>query len=538
MSTEMVAGQNRRELFRRGAFLAAAGAMLGGVKRAAAAAVESGANLYRSIGVKPLVNCKGTFTIITGSQTLPEVKRAMDEASRSYVQMDELMDGVGARLAELTGAEWGIVTAGCCAAITHFTSACLAGMNPERMQRLPDLTGLKSEVIIPEYSRNVYDHAVRMLGTKIIEVRDRAELEAAFNERTAMVYILGGPGDEGPLGTQVVSEIAKRHNVPVLVDAAAEVLTFPNVHLQRGATAVAYSGGKCIRGPQSAGLLLGEKNLLEAAWANSAPHHAFGRSLKVGKEEIMGMLAAVEMWKKRDHEAEWRQWESWINNIAASVKRIDGVTTRVDGPQGLSNRSPRLVIEWDGARLGITGTEVAKVLLDTEPRIVLGSANGRRPERMASMVSITPYMMMPGDDKVAAQRLYEVLSKPPKFEAPAIPQGEPVSIAGQWSLHMRYHRGEADHTLFLEQNGGDVVGTHRGEWVSGDLRGTVAANEVHFRSSQKIEGTRLSFEFSGTANGDSMSGTVDMGEYGPATWSAQRHTYRVPGGAIRPVKRA
>src|ERR1019366_2245680 len=183
------------------------------------------------------------------------------------------------------------------------------------------------------YSHNVYDHAIRMLGVKLVVVHDKAELEAAFNERTAMVYILAGPGDEGPLGTQVVSEIAKKHQVPVIVDAAAEVLTIPNVHLQRGATAVAYSGGKCIRGPQAAGLLLGEKNLLQAAWANSAPHHAFGRSLKVGKEEIMGMLAAVEAWPKRDHKAEWAAWEGWIDHIATSAKKVDGVTTSVIKPQ-------------------------------------------------------------------------------------------------------------------------------------------------------------------------------------------------------------
>src|SRR5581483_8237324 len=158
---------------------------------------------------------------ITGSQTLPQVKAAMDEASRAYVQMDELMDGVGKRLAELTEAPWGIVTAGCCAALTHFTAAAIAGTNPERMQRLPDLTGLKDEVIIPAYSRNVYDHAVRMLGVRIIEVRERSELEGAFNDRTAMIYILGGPGDDGPLGTRAVSEVARKRGVPVIVDAAA-----------------------------------------------------------------------------------------------------------------------------------------------------------------------------------------------------------------------------------------------------------------------------------------------------------------------------
>ncbi len=535
---EKLAGVSRRELFHRGGMLAAGGMLGVGATRATAAPTAASGQIYRAIGVRPVTNCRGTFTIITGSQTLPEVKIAMDEASRSYVQMDELMDGVGKRLAELTGAEWGIVTAGCCAALTHTTSAAVAGSNPERMQRLPDLTGLKNEVIIPEYSRNVYDHAIRMVGVKIVEVHDKAELEAAFNDRTAMVYILGGPGDEGPLGTQVVSEVAKRHGVPVIVDAAAEILTIPNVHLQRGATAVAYSGGKCIRGPQAAGLLLGEKNLLQAAWANSAPHHAFGRSLKVGKEEIMGMLAAVEAWPKRDHKAEWGKWESWIAVIADRAKQVDGVTTSVRQPEGLSNRSPVLRISWDGAKLGITGQELAKVLLDSEPRIVLGSANGSRPDRMSSSISITPYMMIPGDEKVAADRIYSVLSKPPKFENPAVPEGALANVGGQWELRIEFGRGSADHTLLIEQDGARLVGTHRGEWVRGDLSGTAAANQVRFRSSHKIEGTRLSYDFSGAVDGEKMSGTVNLGEYGEARWTAQRHKYQVPGGVVRPVKNA
>jgi L-seryl-tRNA(Ser) seleniumtransferase len=437
--------------------------------------------------------------------------------------MDELMDGVGKRLAEVTGAEWGIVTAGCCAAITNFTAATIAGSNPERMQRLPDLTGLKNEVIIPEYSRNVYDHAARMVGAKIITVKTPAELESAFNDRTAMVYILAGPGDEGPLGTQAVSAVAKRHNVPVLVDAAAEILTIPNVHLQRGATAVCYSGGKCIRGPQAAGLLLGDKNLLEAAWANSAPHHAFGRSLKVGKEEIMGMLAAVEMWPKRDHKAEWAKWDSWLDTIATRVKKIDGITTDVRQPEGLSNRSPQLRIMWDGAKLGITGQEVTKLLLDGEPRVVLAGGMGMRPDRMQSSVSITPYMMMPGDDKIVADRLYAALSKPPKFENPVVPSGAPAEVAGQWDVTIEYGRGSAVHTVVLEQDGTKLTGTHRGEYVQGNVTGAVAADTVHFRSSQRIEGTRLSYDFTGTAANGGMSGDVNLGEYGHARWSAKKH---------------
>jgi L-seryl-tRNA(Ser) seleniumtransferase len=449
-------GHSRRDLFRRGGLLAAAQALGGGVQKADASPLDVGPNLYRSIGVRPIINARGTFTIITGSQTLPEVKRAMDEASRGYVQMDELMEGVGKRLAEITGAEWGIVTAGCCAALTNCTAAAIAGFNPEKMQRLPDLRGMKNEVIIPKYSRNVYDHAIRMVGVKIVEVRDPSELESTFHDGTAMVYILGGPGDDGPLGTRVLSEVAKRRNVPVIVDAAAEILTLkPNVHLERGAAAVAYSGGKCIRGPQAAGLLLGEKKWLQAAWANSAPHHAFGRSLKVGKEEIMGMLAAVEMWVKRDHKEEWAQWEARLDHVAARVKGIDGVAAKIVQPsKDLSNRTPSLVIEWDGAKLGITGQEVHKLLGETEPRIILASGRGRRPDTMASSVSVVPYMLMPGEEKVVADRLYAVLSKPPKFENPSVPQGEPVAVGGVWDAHLEFGRGSETRPVRQERGVG------------------------------------------------------------------------------------
>lgn len=529
---QSLAGFSRRDLFRRGGLLAAGQAMGGGLAQEAnAEPLEIGPNLYRSIGVRPIINARGTFTIITGSQTLPEVKRAMDEASRSYVQMDELMEGVGNRLAQLTGAEWGIVTAGCCAALTHCTAAAIAGFNPERMQRLPDLTGLKSEVIIPAYSRNVYDHAIRMLGVKIVDVHDKSELEPAFSDRTAMVYILGGPGDDGPLGTRVMAEAARRRNVPVIVDAAAEILTLkPNVHLERGASAVAYSGGKCIRGPQAAGLLLGEKAWLQAAWANSAPHHAFGRSLKVGKEEIMGMLAAVEMWVKRDHQAEWHQWEAWLDTISGSVKRVDGVTAQVTQPSAdLSNRSPRLTIRWDGAKLGITGQEVAKLLADTDPRIIVAQGTGTRPGSMASSVSIIPYMLIAGEEKIVAERLYSALSKPPKFESPAKPpEGQPVPVSGQWEARLEFGRGSANHTLMLEQDGAKLQGTHHTEFYAADLNGTVMADTIRFQSSWQIQGQRLSYVFSGTVDGDKMAGTVNMGEYGETSWTALRHKYPQP----------
>lgn len=514
-------GTSRRDLLK----ATAAATALGTPMLSSAATTDSTGDIYRAIGVRPLINCKGTFTIISGSQSLPEVKRAMDEASRSYVDLDELMEAVGKRLAALTGADWGIVTAGCAAAMTHATSACLAGGNPEKMQRLPNLHGMRTEVVIPAYSRNEYDHAIRMLGVKMIEVSDPSKLDAAFTDQTAMAYILAGPGDDGPLGTQAVCQAARRRGVPVLVDAAAEILTIPNVHLQRGATLVAYSGGKCLRGPQCAGILLGEKSLLKAAWLNSAPHHAFGRSLKVGKEEIMGMLTAVEMWTKRDHKREWAQWESWLGRIAEKVRTVDGVTTRVEQPDSLSNHAPTLQIEWDGARLGITGQELARHLLDTEPRIILGGSTGMRPNAMMSSVGIMPYMMMPGDDKIAAERLHAVLSAPPKFDAPPQPSGMPAMVTGVWDVELEFLRGSTQHSLIIEQSGTSLVGSHRGEYISGNLHGSVQGDLVHFRSRQRYEGTHLSYDFSGHVVGDLMSGTVALAEYGEAKWTAKRHKY-------------
>ena len=516
----------RRSLFQR-AGLAATAAMLPAGRGAAAAPATSGlqlgSSLYESIGVTPLVNCRGTFTIITGSLTLPEVKSAMDEASRHYVQMDELMDAVGRRLAELTKAEWGIVTAGCAAALTHATSACIAGADPEKMQRLPKLAGLRNEVIIPKHSRNVYDHAVRMLGVDIIEVDSAEQLESAFGPKTAMVMIMASPrAENGPLSTENICKAARAKSVPVIVDAAAEFLTIPNKHLGLGASMVAYSGGKCIRGPQSAGLLLGQKDLLQAAWLNSAPHHAFGRSLKAGKEEIMGMLAAVETWVKRDHKAEWAQWEAWLNYIGERATSVPGVTTEILQPEDLSNHAPRLRVKWDGAALGITGREVEDILLKGKPRIVIGGSTGSRPDDMASSVTIMPYMMMPDDHKIAAAALRAVLSKPPKMENPVRPTGEPASIAGHWDVHIDYLLGSSSHKLVIEQAANRITGTHAGETLTGNLRGSIYGNEARFHSSHKIQGTSIGYEFTGKASGDSMTGTVAMGEYGQARWTATR----------------
>src|SRR5687767_6026677 len=414
-------GVTRRELFQVGNALALPmlfGSAASLTAAGAAGPLVAGPQIYQSIGVEPVINCRGTFTIIGGSVELPEVRAAMDHAARHFVQIDELAEAVGRRFSEVTGAEWGMVSAGCAAGMKHVTAACVTGGNPEKLVRIPDLTGLdKTEVVVPRSSRNSYDHAIRNVGVTMVTVETIEELENALNPRTAMIYLLAdnGPGS-GPMALEAIARIAQPKNIPILVDAAAEVLTIPSVHLQRGATIVAYSGGKAIRGPQCAGLLLGRKDILMSAWQASSPHHGPGRDNKVGREETLGMLAAVEAWVKRDHDADWKKWLSWLDNISKRVSTVVCVKTSVREPTELSNKSHAVTIMWDPAQLNITGEEVAEELARTKPRIALssgGGGGGRGSEAPpgTTSITVTAWMMQPGDDKVVAERIYGVLSK-------------------------------------------------------------------------------------------------------------------------------
>jgi uncharacterized pyridoxal phosphate-dependent enzyme len=521
---------SRRKFVQRSVMAGAATSLLpaaGNAAKASPVSVPVGPNIYEQIGVRPIVNAKGTYTIISGSLSLPEVKQAMEEASHHYVQMDELMAAVGARLAAITGAEWGIVTAGCAAAIAGATAASICGTDPEKSQKMPYLAkgGLKSQVIIPKHSRNPYDIGSRLLGVELVEVETPEQFEAEMGPQTAMIYVLSSPAAaSGPLSIANICQAAKRRNIPVFVDAAAEELTIPNIHLAAGATFVGYSGGKCMRGPQCAGLLLGPKELCQAAWFQAAPHHNVGRSMKVGKEEIMGMLTAVEMWTKRDHKAEWNTWKDWLANIEAKVKPLPSVTTEYLMPEDLSNHAPRLLIKWDANALNITGDELAKTLDAGTPRIQFNASSGTRPDHMESSITIMPYMMMPGDDKIVADALFAALSHPPKFSAPEIPQGAPANIAGIWKVQMKYLCGEGSQRFLLEQKDGEVTGVHQGEIYVGNLTGKVNAQQVSFRSMMPVGGNDITYTFSGTADGNSMSGAVGMGEYGHAQWLATRDT--------------
>jgi len=376
-------------------------------------------------------------------------------------------------------------------------------------------------VVMPRPSRNVYDHAIRMLGVTMITPQTREEFLASLRPSTAMVALLGEALSQHPMTIEEMASAAHARSIPVIVDAAAERLTIPDVYLTKGADMVAYSGGKCLRGPQCAGLLLGRKDLLQAAWINSAPHHAFGRSMKVGKEEIMGMLAAVEAWTRRDHQAEWKQWEGWLETIRGGVSSVPTVRSEITPPTGPSNVTPSLRVYWNAAKVGLTGGQLAAALDAGRPRITLTGSDAVNAQGETSL-SINPYMMMPGEDAIVARRLHEVLTNPPKVEPPDESPAA-IQVSGRWDADLSFDRGQARHTLFLEQSGERLVGTHRGEFLSGDLRGTVHGDRVRCRSSHRYEGTSIGYGCEATLSGGVLTGVVDLGEYGQARFTAKRH---------------
>jgi L-seryl-tRNA(Ser) seleniumtransferase len=528
---------SRRDLFRRTGLIAAGPALLSGPRPASAAVpatagkLQLNPDIYRSIGVRPLINCRGTLTVISGSLELPEVRAAVDFAGQHHVALDELMEGAARRLAEITGAEWALISAGCAAGIAHTTAACVTGGNPDLHVRIPDLSGFaKDEVVIPKASRNEYDQAIRSVGVRIVEVGDAAEYEAALGPKVAMVYIMtGNRMESGPFTYDAVYSIAKKKNIPVFTDAAAEMLTIPNTYLQKGSTFVGYSGGKCLRGPQCSGVILGRKDLLQAAWVSSAPHHGHGRTMKIGKEEIMGLLAAVEMWAQRDHKKEDEVWTGWMQSIADRVTKIEGVTATVRQPRGINNHSPGLSINWDPAKLGITGEQVSNILWTTEPRVALGGAGGgggRGGAANQTGISITAYMMMPGDVDIVANRIHEILSAKRPSWSPEVPKTPAADLSGRWDVRIDFAAGSADHTLHVKQQGNRLVGTHQGDFVARDFAGSISGPDVRIASSVgEVHGAALSYTFTGKLEGDKMSGTLNMGEYLDAKWTASRHSF-------------
>jgi L-seryl-tRNA(Ser) seleniumtransferase len=360
---------------------------------------------FAELGVKPFINAAGTYTTLTASLMPHEVMNAMNYASRHYVRLTELQDAVGRRIAELAGCEAAMVTSGAAGALTVGTAACLTGKDQQKILRLPDLTGMKSEVLVQKSHRYGYDHAVRACGVRMVEVVAAEEAEAAISDKTAMMLFFNDAEPRGQISQADWIALGRKRGVPVFNDAAADVPPLENLskYLKMGCDLVTFSGGKGICGPQSAGLLLGRKDLIEAARLNTSPYSdSIARGQKVNKEELLGMLVALEIYVNKDHAAEWKEWERRAAVIAGAATKVKSVTHEVVIPE-IANHVPHLKLRWDPSQIRLTPPEAMRKLREGEPSIEACPMTNR--EALAFGV----WMMQPGDAEVVAARVVELL---------------------------------------------------------------------------------------------------------------------------------
>ena len=391
-------------------------ALPGGTRLLAALAAKSTAEsrqVYTRLGLRTIFNASGTYTHLGGSLMPPEVLEAMDDAARHYVPLRELTKATGERIAQLAGNEGALVTTGAAGAIFVGTCACIAGDDPDKAKRLPFTDGMKNEVVVQKLHNYGWTRQCEAAGARMVEVEYKDQLERAINGKTAMIYFLiadkhfGKYRDmlEAPGGKITLEEcvaVSKATRVPLLVDAAAELPPTGNLatYTKLGVDLVAFSGGKGLRGPQNAGLLLGRKDLTDIAATFQSPYSGIGRDLKISKETMIGMVAAVERYMKVDHKAEMDYWKSQVDYVKGVVEKVPGVETGYV-PAHITNHVPRLWIKWDEKAWNFTREDCFQALQAGEPSIVA--------LRTPLGVTFVPWMMVPGEEKIVAQRLREVL---------------------------------------------------------------------------------------------------------------------------------
>jgi uncharacterized pyridoxal phosphate-dependent enzyme len=376
------------------------------------------ANVYQRIGVRPFINARGTWTYLSGSLMLPEVRQAMEVAARQFVDMFELQRAVGKRLAALSGAESAMITSGSAGAMAAATAACIAGSDPAKIWQLPDTTGLKHEVVMLG-GRIAFDNALRLAGGKLVLAQTLEELPSALNEKTAMVYTTWR---DDRLSRAL--EVTRRAKIPLLLDDAAGIPPLDNLsrYAKMGVDLYCFSGGKGLRGPQCAGVLLGRKDLIDAALANSNPWEgAVCRPMKAGKEEIIGMLTAIETWQKIDINSLNRDWNAKVQRIAKVVETVPGVTTKIYVPEE-GNSYPTLRVMWDEQGFGLTvaqcdqqlraGEPRIEVLTNNNPSMVAAVSEGEDPKHEApkNQLEIVSMTLQTGEDLMVARRLREILN--------------------------------------------------------------------------------------------------------------------------------
>ncbi len=360
-------------------------------------------NYFKELGVRTFINAAGTYTSMTGSLMPAEVSDAIKYATGDYVNLDELQDRVGERIAELVQCEYATVTTGAASAITFGIAGVLTGLDESKVAQIPNLTGLKSEVIMQKSHEIGYAHALKNCGVKIVFVETRKELERAINDQTALLWFLNAHNFKGQIRDEEWVEVGRKHGIPTFNDCAADVPPVENLwkYTKMGFDLVCFSGGKGIRGPQSAGLLLGKRDLIKAARLHAPPRgNTVGRGMKVNKEEILGMLVALELYLNKDHEKEWKLWEAQIKLIHDAAIAVKGVEPTIHVPE-VANHVPSLKLRWDQKAIKITPDGLREQLRTGHPSIeTVGDKE---------YVGITTWMLQPGQERTVAKRIQEIL---------------------------------------------------------------------------------------------------------------------------------
>ena len=416
---------SRRKLLHKGGCGVLAGAVgvcaspaLRASEPASAATPVQGVDYYQKLGVAPFINAAGTYTVFSASTMPDEVQAAIALASRQPVNILELRDAAGEYLAKRLKCEGALVTAGAAASLTLGTAACITLGNKTAILNIPtDMSGLKNEVIVQKAHRYDYDHAIRNCGTRYVEVETLDEYERAFTDKTVMTLFFNA-AEGGKISREDWIRVAHKHNIPCFNDAAADVPPISNLwnYTQMGFDLVTFSGGKGLRGPQCTGLLLGRKDLIAAAKANNSPNsNTIGRGLKVAKEEIVGLVAAIDWFCAQDEAAMQAEYQKRADLIAAKLKTLPTVQTQTFVPP-VANHVPHLVIRYDQARVKTSPREVAETLRNGSPAIELNPATGHKSGAAGlpsdeNTIVVGVWMLEPGEDLIVGRRLREVLSK-------------------------------------------------------------------------------------------------------------------------------
>lgn len=401
---------NRRKLLQRLSSFPILGGVIGSVPLATAFAATPAVkrNLFKELGVRTFINAAGTLTYMTGSLMHDEVLDAINSTAKDFCMLDEVQDKVGEKIAAIVHSEAAVVTSGAFSGMTLGLAGILTGNDPKKVEQLPHLeyTGMKSEVICQKGHDIVYNHALTNTGCKMVIVETAEEVDKAVNERTALMHFLHINADQGKIMHEEWVALGKKHGIPTSIDIAADVPPVSNLWRfnDMGFDFVVISGGKAMRGPQSAGILMGKKDIIEAARLHMPPRGAnIGRGMKINKEEILGMYVALEKYVNYDHEKEWTAWESGIDQIEKAVKSITGITTEVHVPP-LGNHTPTLRITWDQAKVKISNKELRESLRNNDPSIEVGGGS-------ENSINVTVFMLKPGQEKIVASKLKDVFSK-------------------------------------------------------------------------------------------------------------------------------